>query len=80
MQDLDDFTGSDLDKLEKLADNFKWFNSHYDGLKKEFDRRYVAIREKQIVDSDINLERLIKRLKIQNYDKSIAIEYIYKRF
>lgn len=77
MQDLDDFIGSDLDKLEKLADNFKWFNSQYDCLKKEFDRRYVAIREKQIVDSDINLERLMKRLNIQNYDKSIAIEYIY---
>jgi len=78
MQDLEDFTDSDLDKLEKLADNFRWFNSHYDSLKKEFDKRYVAIHEKQIVDSDIDLERLIKRLKIHDYDNSIAIEYIYK--
>ena len=61
MQDLDEFAQSDLDKLEKLVDNFKWFNSQYDGLKKEFDRRYVAIREKQIMDIDINLERLIKK-------------------
>lgn len=63
MQDLDEFAQSDLDKLEKLVDNFKWFNSQYDGLKKEFDRRYVAIREKQIMDIDINLERLIKKTK-----------------
>ena len=77
MQVLDDFAQSDLDKLEKLTDNFKWFNSEYDSLKKEFDRQYVEIREKQIVDSDIILERLIKRLNIHNYDKSIAIEYIY---
>ena len=77
MKDLDDFVRSDLDKLERLADNFEWFNSQYDNLKKEFVRQYVAIREKQIVDSDISLERLIKRLNIKNYDKSIAIEYIY---
>ena len=77
MQDLDDIARSDLNRLEKLADNFKWFNSEYENLKKEFDKRYVAIQMKQIVDSDTNLERLIKRLNIQNYDKSIAIEYIY---
>jgi hypothetical protein len=77
LQDLDDFVRSDLDKLERLANNFEWFNSQYDSLKKKFGRHYVAIREKQIVDSDISLERLIKRLNIQNYDKSIAIEYIY---
>lgn len=77
MHVLDDFAQSDLDKLERLADNFKWFILEYDVIKKEFKRQYVAIREKQIVDSDTNLERLIKRLNIKNYDKSIAIEYIY---
>ena len=77
MQNLDDFAKSDLDKLERLADNLKWFNYNYNDLKKEFDKQYVAIQEKQILDSDPNLERLIKRLNIKNYDKSIAIEYIY---
>lgn len=38
MQDLDDFAKSDIDKLERLADNFEWFNSQYDSLKKELDR------------------------------------------
>lgn len=77
MQDLDDFAKSDIDKLERLADNFEWFNSQYDSLKKELDRQYVAIQDKKILDSDTDLERLIKRLNIKNYDKSIAIEYIY---
>ncbi len=79
MQDLDDFVRSDLDKLERLADNFEWFNSQYDNLKKEFDRQYVAIQDKKILDSDTDLKRLIKRLDIKNYDKSIAIEYIYNK-
>jgi hypothetical protein len=78
MQDLDDFAKSDLDKLERLADNFKWFNSHYDSLKKNYDNQYVAIQEKQILDSDTNYERLIKRLDIRNYNKSIAIDFVHK--
>ena len=60
-----------------MADNLKWFNYNYNDLNKEFDKQYVAIQEKQTLDSDPNLERLIKRLNIKNYDKSIAIEYIY---
>lgn len=76
MQGLDDLATSDLHKLEKLADNFEWFSLQYDNLKKDFERRYVAIQEKEVVDSDTNIERLIKRLKIRNYDNSIAIEYV----
>ena len=77
MQGLDDLATSDLHKLKKLVDNFEWFSLQYDHLKKDFNRRYVAIQEKQVVDSDTNIERLIKRLKIHNYDNSIAIEYVY---
>jgi hypothetical protein len=76
MQGLDDLATSDLHKLEKLADNFEWFSLQYNNLKKDFERRYVAIQEKQVVDSDTNIERLIKRLEIRNYDNSIAIEYV----
>lgn len=76
MQGLNDLATSDLHKLEKLADNFEWFSLQYDNLKKDFERRYVAIQEKQVVDSDTNIERLIKRLEIRNYDNSIAIEYV----
>ena len=77
MQDLDDFAKSDLDKLERLAVNFKWFNSHYDSLSKNYNKRYVAIQERQILDSDTSLERLIKRLNIRNYNKSISIDFDY---
>jgi len=33
------FAKHDLNKLKKLADNFKWFNYHQDKLKKEFDKQ-----------------------------------------
>ena len=77
MQNLDDFVKSDLDRLEKLADNFKWFNSPYDSLKKNYDNQYVAIQERKILDSDANLKRLIKRPDTRNYNRSIAIDLVY---
>ena len=77
MQSLDDFAKSDLDKLERLAENFEWIHKQHDQLKEKYDNQYVAIKDKRIVDKDTNLDRLVNRMNITNYDESIAIEYIY---
>ena len=47
MQSLDDFAKSDLDKLERLADNFEWVHKQYDNLKETYDNQYVAIKDKR---------------------------------
>ena len=77
MNDLDDIAKSDLDKLERLADNFEWIHKQYDRLKEKYDNQYVAIKDRKIVDNDIDHDKLVKRLNIANYNESIAIEYIY---
>ena len=77
MQVLVDFAKSDLDKLERLADNFEWVHKQYDNLKEKYDNQYVAIKDRKIVDTDIDHDRLVNRMNITNYDESIAIEYIY---
>ncbi|WP_458718741.1 DUF5678 domain-containing protein [Candidatus Nitrosocosmicus sp. R] len=77
MQSLDDFAKSDLDKLERLADNFEWVHKQHDNLKEKYDNQYVAIKDKRIVDTDNDHDRLVNRMNITNYDESIAIEYIY---
>jgi Family of unknown function (DUF5678) len=77
MKDRDGSAKSDLDKLEKLADNFEWIHKEYDKLKEKYDNQYVAIKDGRVVAKDIDHDRLVKRLDIKNYDESIAIEYIY---
>ncbi len=76
MENLDDFAKSDLDKLERLAENFRWINLNYENLKQKYDKQYVAIKDGKILDKDSMLEKLLKRLSISNYDESIAIEYM----
>lgn len=63
-------------KFEKLRDNFEWFYSNYDGLKRYYSNQYVAVKDKSQIDNDCNLEILIKRLNLSNCDDSIAIEYV----
>lgn len=63
-------------KFEKLRDNFVWLYSNYDGFKRDFSNQYVAVKNKMHIDSDCNLEILIKRLNLSNCDESIAIEYV----
>ena len=46
------------------------------GFKRDFSNQYVAVKSKMHIDSDCNLEILIKRLNLSNCDESIAIEYV----
>jgi hypothetical protein len=73
-----DITQSDRDfvKFEKLKDNFDWFYSNYQELKRDYNKQYVAVKEKRQIYSDYDLERLLKRLNLYNCDESIAIEYV----
>lgn len=66
----------DFVKFEKLKDNFVWFYSNYEGLKREYSNQYVAVKDKGQIDSDCDLESLLKRLNLSDCDESIAIEYV----
>jgi hypothetical protein len=63
-------------KFERLIDNFEWFYSNYEQIKKGFSNQYVAVKDKSQIDNDPSLEILLKRLNLSNYDESIAIEYV----
>ena len=65
-----------FEKYEKLKDNFDWFNSNYEVLKRDFSDQYVAVRNKGRIDNDYNFELLIKRLNLYNCDESIVIKYV----
>lgn len=67
----------DLEKLQKLKENLDWFDSNYKIFKKDYKNQFVAVKDKRLLDNDINLDRLIKRLKLKDYNDSIAIDFVY---
>ncbi len=71
-------TESDRDfvKYEKLKDNFDWFYSNYEELRRDYNDQYVAIKDRKQIDSDFNFDLLLHRLNLSNCNESIAIEYV----
>jgi len=67
---------TDIAKFEKLKDNFNWFYSNYDRIERDIHNQYIAVKDRKHIDNDVDLEALIKRLNLKNYDDSIAIEFI----
>jgi len=71
------FMDGGLDKLRELKDDYKWLYSNYEVFRKGYKNQFIAVKDEQHLDNDINLERLLQRLKQNNFDGPIAIEYIY---
>ncbi|MDN5868862.1 MAG: hypothetical protein L0H55_15865 [Candidatus Nitrosocosmicus sp.] len=68
----------ELDKLRELKDNYKWLYSNYEVFKRTYKNQFIAVKDEEHLDNDINLERLLQRLKQNNNSNgSIAIEFIY---
>jgi hypothetical protein len=64
--------------LSKYEENAKWVSRHYEELKKKYVDEWVAVLNEKVVDHDRNLDKLVKRLRMnypENYSE-IAIEYV----
>ncbi len=71
------FMDFELDKLRELKDNYKWIYSNYEVFKRNYKNQFIAIKDEEHLDNDIDLDRLLQRLKQNNFNEPIAIEYIY---
>ena len=69
---------SATDVLSEFQRNNRWINENYDTLKTQYDDQWVAVLNKDIVDHDPDLKKLVKRLKTQHSKvySQIAVEYI----
>jgi hypothetical protein len=68
----------DANALSEFQRNNRWINENYDTLKTQYNDQWVAVLNKNIVDHDPDLKKLIKRLKTQHskFYSQIAVEYI----
>lgn len=76
MQNLNGFLDWDTEVLVKLKNNLIWFSLNQKELKKFHKNQYIAIKDKQILDFDYDPDRLIKRLNLNDYSDSIAVEFV----
>mgnify|MGYP001106435828 CR=1 FL=1 len=58
--------------------NWMWFKKNYSRLVSRFDREYVAVFERKIVDHDKHLARLVRRVKQKFPFERVLVEFVSK--
>lgn len=58
--------------------NRKWFEENYSVLVERFDKKFVAIYNQKVIDSDNDLDKLIGRVEASFPLEKISIEYVTK--
>lgn len=63
--------------LRKFSNDMDWISKRQAMLRKKFAGKYIAVAGSKVIDSDPELETLLKRLKEKGQDPSqIPIEFI----
>ena len=68
---------TNLQLLSFSEENLEWFNENFNEIQGKYANKIVAIKDKRIVASALNINSLLEILKEQNIDSSeVLIETI----
>ena len=57
--------------------DLEWFNNNLSDIKLQFNNSFIAFNNQKVIDSDKNLENLMKKLRSSNVDtSSVFIEFV----
>ncbi len=58
-------------------ESLEWFNTHIVAIRRQYNNKFVALEDKQIIDFDSNLDTLMERLLMKKIDlSSVMVEFI----
>ena len=70
----------DIQLIKDYENDIIWFKSHKSDIRTVYKNIFVAIKNKQIIDSDSVLNRLLEKLRNKGIDPSFAlIEFISEK-
>ncbi len=61
---LDDEKMAEL--AQKLMADMKWLHDNYDSITEKYSNKFVAVEDGKIIDSDVEMDILIKKLEKGN--------------
>jgi hypothetical protein len=63
--------------LTRAYKDMDWFEANSKEFKKKYNNLFVAFKDKTVLDSDADLDTLLKRLKSRNVEvSSLFIEFV----
>jgi len=64
--------------FEEQELNRKWFEKNHDLLVKKYDGRFIAIYKQAVMDSDIDIGKLMERVEKNYPPEKISVEFVSK--
>jgi hypothetical protein len=65
--------------LKSGQEDLQWFSTNFSKLTNRYNNRFVAFKNKNILDSDANLDELLNKLDEKHIDRNtVLIEFVSK--
>ncbi len=65
-----------LESIRRKRENVEWVNGAVARLRRDYGGRYVAVKDRKVIDSDKDFKRLLVRVRKRRDEESITIEHI----
>jgi len=66
-----------VDMLLSGQQDLSWFNSHSEELKSKYNEKFVAFRNKAVIEADSNLDSLMHKLRKNKVDtSSVMVRFV----
>jgi len=70
----------ELQMINEMEQDNKWLESHYEEIRKNYENKFIAIKNKVIVASSSTLDGIMKELEEKGENSSlVSIEFIHKK-
>ncbi len=69
---------SKADVISAAEANSKWIDKNYEKLTRQYNNRWIAVLDKEVIDSDRDLDKITARLRkrLGNKYSAAVVEYI----
>ncbi len=65
-----------LEAIRRERENLEWITKSMAWLRERFGGRYIAVRNREVIDSDGDFEALLQRVRQTDDPESVTIEFI----
>jgi len=65
-----------IESIRRERENNEWITRSIEELRKSYGGRYVAVRDRRVIDDDRDFDALLARVRKLGYTEFVTIEFI----
>jgi len=66
--------------LTRIENDNNWFGSNFDALQEDYEKKFIAIKDGKVIETDSNYQKLIERLEQKKENPALLlIKFIHEK-